>query len=137
MKILKYTFDIPQYDIDDGDLIELEPKKETHTFTLLFKGMGVYEKLTDAPLITDVQRMANKVLDINFVKNVACASWCKIENNQLHQNLSTAEDFKKTEAFNRIQSDMEFTNQLIDMVMDCCLSEQQKKQMKEVVSTKK
>lgn len=134
MKVLKYTFEIPQFDIDDGELILLEPKKEKHTFTLMFKGMNVYEKLTGRPLLTDMQKFENSSLDINFIRDVACASFCKIDNDKFHQNLSTVEEFKQTEAFNRISSDLEFTNQLLDMVMDCCLNEKQKEEMKKKVA---
>ena len=139
MRILKYTFDIPQLIVDDGELFEKGSIKETHTFTLLFKGINLYEKLAGKPLLNELSKYgnANQEIDIEMIKNLACASWCKIENDSFHQNMVTAEEFKKTEAFNLIGKDTEFMTKLLEMVMDCCLSENQKATMKGAVNPKK
>lgn len=128
MKILKYTFDIPKLIVDDGDVIEAGTTKETHTFTLLFKGVGLYEKLTGRALITDLSKYGQNAsqIDIALVKDLARASYVKIENDQIHQNMITAEEFTKTEAWNRIGVDVDFMTQIVEMVTDCCLGEHQK-----------
>lgn len=132
MKILKYTFDIPKLIVEDGELLEAGTVKETYTFTLLFKGVGLYEKLTGKPLLNELSKYSGDVkdIDIEFIKNVAKASYAKIEGNQFHQNMITAEEFSKTEAFNRVLIDVDFMTALIEMVMDCVVPQTQKDGLK-------
>lgn len=128
MKVLKYTFTIPNLIIENGELVDHGFREETHTFTLLFKGVGLYEKLSGGhSLLTDLAKMGNGTeegfidrLDMNVVKNLAKASYCKIENGAFHNNVTTAEDFAKTDAFNRIGIDTEFIVALLEMCVDCC-----------------
>lgn len=141
MKILKYTFQIPQLIVDDGELLENGYIEETHTFTLLFKGVGLYEKLAGKPLLTDLteysKRNTDGQIDVEFVKNIACASWCKIVDDSVHQNVVTAEEFRKSDVFNVVSTDTDFMKQLLEMMTDCVLSEKQKQQTKGYVATKK
>lgn len=138
MKILKYTFEIPKLVVDDGELVELGSTKETYTFTLLFKGVSLYEKLAGKALLTDLSKYGsnNTQIDVEMVKNLACASYVKIENDTFHQNMVTADEFSKTDAFSHIGTDTEFMTKLLEMVMDCCLSENQKTTLKEQASKK-
>lgn len=127
MKILKYEFSIPKLIIEDGQLVEMGETKETHTFTLLFKGVDLYEKLSGKALLTDIAKYGNDIntqnIDIEMIKNLAKASFVKIEDNQFHQNMITADEFTKTQAFSRIGMDTNFMVELLNMVVDCCLGD--------------
>ena len=133
MKILKYTFSIPQLVVENGELIEMGNKEETHTFTLLFKGVDLYEKLSNKPLLTDLAKMsvnANesdmvKNLDIDLIRNLAKASYCKIDGDSFHQNMVTADEFSKTQAYTKVATDTEFMVALLNMAVDCCVSRSQ------------
>lgn len=128
MKILKYTFNIPQLIVEDDELLEMGTKEETYTFTLLFKGIDLYEKLSNRPLLNDLIKMASvdgtSSLDVEMVKNLAKASYCKIENGSFHQNMVTADEFSKTMAFAQIGLDTEFMVELLQMASDCCEARQ-------------
>lgn len=127
MKILKYEFSIPKLVIEDGELYEMGEIKETHTFTLLFKGVDLYEKLSGKPLLSDIAKYGNEVntqnIDIEMIKNLAKASFVKIEDNQFHQNMITADEFTKTQAYSRIGMDTNFMVELLNMVVDCCVND--------------
>lgn len=132
--IFKYSFEIPQFIVDDGELIETEPKIETYTFTLRFKGLDVYEKLTGRALLPDLASMSSfgnaedftKNLDMAVIKNIAKASYCKIDGDAFHQNLATAEEFSKTQAYSRIGVDTDFMIALLEMAVDCCMNSKAK-----------
>lgn len=130
-KILKYTFTLPNLIIKDDDLIEDGYIEETHTFTLLFKGMGVYEELAHKPLMSSLMQFKgdggvdevslDNMLSREFLSNLACASYIKIENNKFHNNRATAEEFKKTKAYQSIFNDINFIQELIAMASECIL----------------
>lgn len=133
MKIFKYTFLIPQLIVENGELMECGTKEEEYTFTLLFKGVDLYEKLSGRALLSDLAGMSNldqnnfaKELDINIIKNLAKASYCKIDGEAFHQNLVTAEEFSKTSAFMQVATDTEFMAELLNMAVECCISKTQK-----------
>lgn len=128
MKILKYTFEIPQLIVEDGELLEMGTKEETYIFTLLFKGIDLYEKLTGKPLLTDLTKMSQmgNVVDVELIKNLAKCSYCKIEGDSFHQNMVTADEFSKTQAFSRIGMDTDFMSAIVQMAVDCCISNTQK-----------
>lgn len=132
MRVLKYTFDIPQLIVENDELIEMGSKQETYTFTLLFKGVDLYEKLSNKALLTDIAKLSNQDqnqlannLDVDMIKNLAKASYAKIENNTFHQNLITADEFSKTQAFQRIGIDTDFMVALLNMAVECCVSGKQ------------
>lgn len=141
MKILKYTFTISNLVVEDGTLVQLGETKETHTFTLLFKGVDLYEKLSGKPLLGDIAKLNTKELqqnlDVDMIKNLAKASYVKIEGNSFHQNLVSAEEFTKTQAFARVGIDTDFMGELLNMVLDCCLSDVQKAKFNNNNSTSK
>lgn len=145
MKILKHTFKIPKLEVVDGELIENGFNEETYTFTLLHKGVGLFEDLADKPLLAylyeidmEDKEAMSKLLSKDFIPNLACASYVKIENNQFHNNRATAEDFKKLPVYQKVNEDLEFAVDLIQMAMDCILEEEKnKKKNDEVVKSKK
>lgn len=146
MKIIKHTFKFPKLSVSkDGELIEDGFIEETHTFTLLHKGMGIFEELSGKPLmayLTDIASenemdAVNKFLDKSFIPNLACASYVKIENGKFHNNRATAEEFKKTAVFPRITEDLGFVEQLVSMAVDCILGEQKALQNSKGASGKK
>ena len=148
MKILKYTFNLPKLEVsEDGELTYSGTTKETYTFTLLHKGVGLFEELTDIPLMAYLTSMVKdneeqavqKLLDKAFIPNLACASYVKIENGKFHNNRSTAEEFKKTSAYQHITEDMTFTTKLVEMAIECILGEEKAKQntKSNVASSKK
>lgn len=129
MKILKYTFEIPQLIVENNELIEMGTIEETYTFTLLFKGVDLYEKLSGRALLTDLAKLSNSSekdiaqnLDIEMVKNLAKASYCKIDGEAFHQNMITADEFSKTQAFSKVGTDTEFMVALLNMAVECCVS---------------
>ena len=145
MKILKYTFKLPKLDIVDGDLIESGFTEETYTFTLLHKGVGLFEDLSNKPLLAylyeidlENKEAISKLLSKDFIPNLACASYVKIENNQFHNNRATAEDFKKLPVYQKVTEDIEFAVELIQMAMDCMIEiEKGRNKSNDVVRSKK
>lgn len=138
MKILKYTFTSPELDVINGELVETGINEETYTFTLLFKGIGVFEELANKPLITSLLSIASadgsvkenaveQMLSKDFISNLACASYVKIEGDRFHNNRATAEEFKKTKAYSQIFKDMGFIEQLLTMAVECVADEQKSK----------
>ena len=129
MKILKYTFNLPKLEVIDGDLVETGVIEETHTFTLLFKGIGIYEELANKPLLSSLMSMTNdgeidrstidNMMSREFLSNLACASYVKIENGKFHNNRATAEEFKKTSAYSEIFKDIDFITELMTMAVEC------------------
>lgn len=133
MKIFKYKFNIPQLIVEDGELMECGVKEEEYTFTLLFKGVDLYEKLSGRALLSDLASMSGldqtnfaKELDMSIIKNLAKASYCKIEGEAFHQNLVTAEEFSKTSAFTQVATDTDFMAELLNMAVECCITSKQK-----------
>lgn len=133
MKIIKHTFKIPKLDLsDEGDLIEVGNIEETYTFTLLHKGIGIFEEMAGKPLISflttmamkDEEEMLHNFLDKSFIPNLACASYVKIENGHFHNNRSTAEEFKKSNVYPHLTEDIDFITKLVEMAVDCVLGEQ-------------
>lgn len=146
MKILKYTFKLPNLQVVDGDLIDNGFEEETYTFTLLHKGVGLFEELSGTPLmaylvdidINNLKDSMSKLMSKDFIPNLACASYVKIEDNKFHNNRATAEDFKKLPVFNRINDDVEFAMELMQMALDCMVEVKKSEQKtKEIVNSKK
>lgn len=130
MKIFKHTFKFPKLAIIDGELIEEGAKEETYTFTLLHKGIGLYEELSHEPLLASLLKIKGGEEEIDeesirtmfareFISNLAAASYVKIENDKFHNNRSTAEEFKKTLAYSKCADDIGFVNKLLQMATDC------------------
>jgi len=133
MKIYKHTFEIPELKVVNGDLVESGTIKETYTFTLLHKGMGLYEELSGKPLMATLINLKNEedaleqVISNKFVQDLACASYVKIDGDKFHNNRATVEEFKKTAVYPKICEDVEFIQGLIRMAMECITDQQEKK----------
>ena len=131
MKIFKHTFIIPNLEVKDGELVENGFTEETCTFTLLHKGFGIYEELTGKPLMSallelDSEDAMEKMISKDFISNLACASYVKIENNKFHNNRATAEEFRKSIVFSKTTEDVDFMKNLVKMAMECINDANQK-----------
>lgn len=124
MKIFEYTFKVPKLAVENGKLVERESDMETCTFTLLHKGFGLYEDLTGQPLMVKLLEMGEDdpmgtMVSKDFISNLACASYIKIEDGKFHNNRATAEEFRKSPVFSKTTQDVKFMRGLIRMALDC------------------
>ena len=145
-KIIKHTFKIPNLVVKDGELVEESTATKTYQFTLLFKGIGLYEEIAGKPLLNalmgaidpnDQMKSIEKMVDKKFIRDLACASYVKIEGNKFHQNRVTAEEFRKSQVYGMIENDYEFVVKLISMAMECISDEKKAKSMKGASKPKK
>lgn len=145
-KIIKHTFTIPDLHVENGELVEGTPVTKTYQFTLLYKGVGIYEEAVGKPLFDELLGALNsfdpketdvaKVLNKEFIKNLACCSYVKIDGNNFHNNRATFEEFKRSAVYPLIEQDFVFINKLINMAVDC-LYDKEKKKSNEVSRSKK
>ena len=124
MKIFEYTFKLPNLSVKDGKLVENGTSEETYTFTLLHKGFGLYEDLTGKPLMAKLMELTDlddieKIISKEFISNLACASYVKIEGDKFHNNRATAEEFKKSAVYSKTTEDVGFIRGLISMALEC------------------
>lgn len=131
MKIFEYTFKIPTLSVKDGKLIEDGITEETYTFTLLHKGFGLYEDLTGKPLMAKLMELdgaenLDKIISKDFIANLACASYVKIEGDKFHNNRATAEEFRKSAVYSKTTEDVQFIKGLIQMALECVVDVNQK-----------
>lgn len=145
-KIIKHTFNIPNLSVKDGELVEGNPITKTYTFTLLYRGIGLYEEIAKEPLFNSLLDCIGKENDIenaknllnkDFIKTLACVSYCKIDGDKFHNNRATCEEFKKTPVYPLIEQDFEFITKLISMAMECCYDNEKSKKNSEVSRSKK
>lgn len=130
MKIIKYAFKTPKLKVVNNELIEEGYVSDTCTFTLLNKGVGLYEELNDGePLMATLSKFKGNdeeisrfLLTSDFIPNLACASYVKIDGDKFHNNRATAEEFKKKAFFGKITEDIEFVRKLVEMAMDCMIA---------------
>ncbi len=127
-KIIKYTFKIPNVIVENGELVQKGEKEETYFFTFLFKGLGIFEEISNEPLIDnlvdliklDESAQIKKVMNSKFLLDLASASYVKIENNRYHNNRSTCEDFRKSSIVNHL-NDIDFIVELLHMAIECLI----------------
>lgn len=124
MKIFEYTFNIPNLTVSDGKLVESGSTQETYTFTLLHKGFGLYEDLTGKPLMAKLMELTDlddieKIISKEFISNLACASYVKIDGDKFHNNRATAEEFRKSAVYSKTTEDVNFIRGLISMALEC------------------
>lgn len=130
MKILRYTFSIPQLSIEDGELVENGRTEETYYFTLLHKGIGLYEEMAGEPLINnlidiselDEKEIAKVAMNSKFILNLASASYIKIVDGKFHNNRATCEEFKRSPIANHI-NDVNFVAKLLEMATECVVGD--------------
>lgn len=133
-KIIKHTFKIPNLVVKDGELVEDKETTVTYQFTLLFKGVGLYEEIAGKPLLNTLMGFTGakeealaKIIDKKLIKDLACASYIKIVGDKFHNNRATAEEFKKSQVYPIIENDYEFIMKLLTMAMECVYDEQKSK----------
>ena len=145
MKIFKYTFHLPKLEVVNDELVMTGEVEETYTFTLLHKGMGIFEELSGKPLMAyltefqeeDINESVKKLLDKDFIPCLACASYVKIENGKFHNNRATAEEFRKSAAYPHLVDDLNFVTKLVEMAVECIVGDQVSKKKSDVASGKK
>ena len=128
-KIIKHTFKIPNLTVKDGELVEGAETSVTYQFTLLFKGIGLYEEIAGKPLLNslmatvkegeDEAAVLDKVLDKKLIKDLASASYIKIVGDKFHNNRATVEEFRKSQVYPIVENDYEFVTKLLSMAMEC------------------
>lgn len=136
-KIIKHTFKLPNLTVKDGELVEDKETTATYTFTLLFKGIGLYEEISGKPLLnslmgavgdgTDELEAVEKFMDKKFIKDLACASYVKIAGDKFHNNRATAEEFRKSQVYPFIENDYQFVVDLLSMAMECVYDKEKAK----------
>lgn len=146
-KIIKHTFVIPNLIVENGELVERSNIEKTYQFTLLFRGLGIYEEVTGHALFNDLVELITKAknnindvtkfIDMNMLKTLACCSYVKIEGSAFHNNRATYEEFKKSQVFPFIEKDYAFITKLVEMAVDCVYNEQKSKRNSEAYRSKK
>ena len=146
-KIIKHTFEIPNLTVKNGELVEGKPTTVTYTFTLLFKGFGIFEDLHGSTLFSALLESigdnetdsVKKLLGTSMIKDLACASYVKIDGDKFHNNRATEEEFRKSQVYPLVDNDYEFVTKLTQMAMECVYDEQKNKSntKKEVNRSKK
>ena len=137
-QIIKHTFKLPNLTVKDGELVEDKETTATYTFTLLFKGIGLYEEISGKPLINSLMNAlgdgtgsemeaVEKMMDKKFIKDLACASYVKIVGDKFHNNRATAEEFRKSQVYPYIENDYEFIVKLITMATECIYDKSKEK----------
>lgn len=140
-KIIKHTFRIPHLIVKDGELVQDKETTITYQFTLLFKGIGLYEEIAGKSLLSslmnsvkfdDLQNIDEfasfeSFIDKQLIKDLACASYVKIVGDKFHNNRATAEEFRKSQVYPIVENDYEFVTKLISMAMECVYDEQKSK----------
>jgi len=137
-KIIKHTFKLPNLTVKDGELVEDKETTVTYTFTLLFKGIGLYEEIAGKSLLNslmgvavsedeDPMKAVEKIMDKKFIRDLACASYVKIVGDKFHNNRATVEEFKKSQVFPFIENDYEFVVELMTMAMECVYDKEKSK----------
>lgn len=127
-KIIKHNFSIPNLVMKDGELVEDKPTIITCTFTLLFKGMGLFEEIHGSPLFTAMLDLVGGNNDIenakvlygsNVIKDLAAASYVKIDGDRFHNNRKTVDEFINGRVYPLVENDTEFVIKLTQMAMEC------------------
>lgn len=150
-KIIKHTFRIPHLAVKDGELVQDKETAITYQFTLLFKGLGLFEEITGKPLLNALMGNAKidqldendvdtitKFIDKQFIKDLASASYIKIVGDKFHNNRVTVDEFRKSQVYPILENDYEFIMKLLNMAMECVYDDQKgKTKSKEVTRSKK
>lgn len=145
-KIIKHTFVIPNLSVINGELTEGKETTATYQFTLLFKGIGLYEEISGKSLLNSLMSAVGKsggnvdiekFTDSKLIRDLACASYVKIDGDKFHNNRATAEEFKKTQVYNMVDKDYGFVMELLTMAMECVYGDQKAKAKSKAASRPK
>lgn len=128
-KIIKHTFEIPNLTLENGELVEGNPTTITYTFTLLFKGFSLFEEIHGKSLFTamlemykdsgDENETARTMFGSSVIKDLAAASYVKIDGDRFHNNRATVEEFRKSPVAQIVENDMSFVAKLTEMATEC------------------
>ena len=140
-KIIKHTFELPNLSLQDGELVEGNPTTVTYTFTLLFKGFALFEEIHGKSLFSAMLEMykdsasesetAQTMFGSSVIKDLAAASYVKIEGDRFHNNRATVEEFRKSQVYQLVENDMSFVAKLTEMASECIYGKQLKHDNKE------
>ena len=146
-KIIKHTFEIPNLTVEDGELVEGKPTTKTYTFTLLYRGVGLFEEITGVSLFntlmsqigtdTDEMKSASRLMNREFIQSLAAVSYVKLDGDKFHNNRATVEEFKKSPVYPLLDQDLTFIKKLISMAIECIGGDEGKKKTKAEVSRSK
>ena len=138
-KIVKHTFEIPNLSVQDGELVEGKPTIVTYTFTLLFKGFGLFEEIHGSSLFSAMLEMysggeetesAKNFLSSSTLKDLAAASYVKIDGDKFHNNRATVEEFRKSPVCQLVENDTDFITELSQMATECLYDKAKKSAQK-------
>lgn len=128
-KIIKHTFEIPNLTLENGELVEGNPTTITYTFTLLFKGFSLFEEIHGKSLFAsmldmykdsgDENETARTMFGSSVIKDLAAASYVKIDGDRFHNNRATVEEFRKSPVSQIVENDMSFVAKLTEMASEC------------------
>lgn len=153
-EIIKHTFYVEQVSVVDGELVVGDPIEYTYNFTLLIKGFDLFEREYGKPIMQVLTKLfketgvedfdnidkagtikniinANETLfDAKFIKALACASYVKINNSMPINNDITVQEFKESEVYELVTSDLDFITELLSMTLDCLNRKEENKKKK-------
>lgn len=145
-KIIKHTFEIPNLTVENGELVEGKPTIKTYTFTLLYRGVGLFEEITGRPLMDtlmsaidtdkDDVKNASNLMKRDFIQALAAVSYVKLDGNKFHNNRATVEEFKKSPVFPLVDQDIDFMSKLMTMAVECIGGEEKGKQRTKEAATR-
>lgn len=143
MKTLKHTFYKDNIGLKDGEVVELDPTKYECQFAVTTKSLELFEDEYGKPLINVI--FGNQVDGVvsgeetqsgKFVRALACASYLKIENNEVYQSEATRDEFKSLDIYKSCSSDMGFVVQLLGMAI-ANIQDRTKRTIEEAKNAKK
>lgn len=120
MEILKHTFEIERYGVQDGEVVDLDPEMITCRFSLTIKAMELFEEEYGKPVISVLfGGKDGEATSTAFIKALACACYFVIDGSNIKQNQATKEQFKNLEIYESVSSDLAFTSELVGLAVKC------------------
>lgn len=118
MEILRHTFEIERYGVQDGEVIDLDSELITCHFALTIKALELFEEEYGKPVITVLfGGKQEETASSTFIKALACATYFTLEGNSFKQNQATKEAFKNLEIYSTLADDLAFTTELVGMAV--------------------
>lgn len=144
---MKYTFIEKGATIVNGELVEQEGLEKTYTFTLKMNGLKLFEIEYGKPLIKALTKMVKTIdmdtletlkdsnkaealkaidglIDIDFIRALACSSYVKIVDNIGYNSEQTVEEFKQLKVNDYCINDIDFIFKILEMAIDCVFEKQ-------------
>ena len=153
--IIKYKFKLEQVELVNEEPV-VTNKEESYYFSLSHKGFGLFEEEYGKSLLStlidkvaslnltnlkvnesddeneevelneDTIEMLTNIMESKFIKALAAASYIKIENNQVHNNKVTVNEFKSTLAYSKLETDITFINKMLNLAINSLPTEKKK-----------